>query len=121
MAAQRPKPSYDALARSLRAHRGEMRLMSAFLHDTGMNAAMQADILRVAGHMVPQELLYSHDPEGGEAPETTRWREMASQVRAQERFILAVQGMADAQPSEPRRVAMGVGKGRGDGRRARPY
>jgi hypothetical protein len=122
MAAQRPKPTYDELAASLRAHRDELRLMRNFLHDTGLNAAMQADVLRVAGFIVPQELLYSHDPIGGEAPETTRWREMASQVRAEERFILAVQGMARAQP-KPKpselRVVMGAGKGRGQ--RVGPY
>jgi hypothetical protein len=61
--------------------------------------------------MPHQDLLYRLDPVGGEAPEQTE------QVRSEERFILAVQGLASSRPAEPpvkraRSEAMGVGKGR---------
>ena len=98
MAAQPPKPSYDALAASLRAHRAEMRLMRDFFHDTtGITDAMQADVVRVAGGTTPQDLLFSHDPEGGEVREVLAMR---SQARAEHRFVLAVQGLA-GQRAEP--------------------
>jgi hypothetical protein len=129
MAAPRAKPSYDELAASLRAHRVEMRVVHAFMNDClDIDDGRYADLVRVLAHTTPQDLLFSLDPVGGDAPET------AEATRTQLRFEQAVGHLAEAKTGETEKTektektenteapcgAMGVGKGRGS-QRSQPY
>jgi hypothetical protein len=115
---QYKKPSYDDVCTMLRDHREEMRIVYYFIDEQSLGQEMEDRIIEETGTTGFALAHYPDlDPAGGFAPET------AEAMQTQLRFELAVRSLASEKKktSEPRRVAMGVGKGRGDGQRARPY
>jgi hypothetical protein len=115
----RVKPTYDEVCVYLCEHREEMRLLYAFLDSHALMGDFNEELLDETGNTgFSLEHLPWLDPEGGEAPEFTRWKAKAEQARSEMRFVLAVQALAKAKAPEPpakrpRTLAMGVGKGRG--------
>jgi hypothetical protein len=110
--------SYDTVCEYLREHRAEMRLLYSFIDDRCLMGEFNDELMEetgLTGFDLDQPFL---DPEGGEAPELTRWKRKEEQSRSEQRFVLAVQSLAKAKAPEPpakkpRTEAMGVGKGRG--------
>jgi hypothetical protein len=127
-------PSYDVVCRLLREHRAEMRVLYDFIADQFLEEEAEDRVIDETGNTgfcLGADL----DPDGGEAPETRAWKakaEAAGQVRAEERFILAVQGLASQKRMDAQhklveealsrtRLDLERSRMRGEDHRARPY
>jgi hypothetical protein len=125
----RPPPSYDRVCTLLRHHREQMRVVEDVLFDEFFDGSIEELIIQRTGRLMEVHMQCGQsDPVGGDAPETVLWRERAlaampfkDQAIAEQRFLLAVSGLAQHKAMEEKlaRVQDELSRARLDLERAR--